>query len=158
RFTMVDSATHATSLWEYAFADGKARPLLARASNPNSECCGNWTTDGKSFVFQSNRAGGNNIWILPERSWFGSPSLPVQLTAGPLNFLGPVGGRHNSQIFFTGAHKRSELRRYDAATHRFTPYLREIGMAGRTEFSRDGTRVAWISTSDGTLWQSRQDG
>jgi Tol biopolymer transport system component len=31
-------------------------------------------------------------------------------------------------------------------------------MAGRTEFSRDGTRVAWISTSDGSLWQSRLDG
>ena len=31
-------------------------------------------------------------------------------------------------------------------------------MAGRTEFSRDGTRVAWVSTSDGGLWQSRLDG
>jgi dipeptidyl aminopeptidase/acylaminoacyl peptidase len=31
-------------------------------------------------------------------------------------------------------------------------------MAGRTEFSRDGARVAWVSTSDGGLWQSRVDG
>jgi Tol biopolymer transport system component/DNA-binding winged helix-turn-helix (wHTH) protein len=159
RFTVIDSATRATSLWEFTFADKKLRPLLPHWSNPTAECCGNWTPDGKYFVFQSNRLEGSNIWILPEKSWVGgSPSQPVQLTAGPLNFLGPVFGRRGNQIFFTGAHKRSQLHRYDAATHQFLPYLREISMAGRTEFSRDGTRVAWISTSDGGLWQSRLDG
>ena len=75
-----------------------------------------------------------------------------------MNFLGPVVSRRGYQIYFTGAHKRSQLRRYDASSHQFIPYLREIGMAGRTEFSRDGTRVAWISTSDGSLWQSRLGG
>jgi hypothetical protein len=36
---------------------------------------------------------GSNIWILPERTWAGSSSpAPVQLTAGALNFLGPVPG------------------------------------------------------------------
>lgn len=159
RFTAIDSATHATSLWEFTFAGNQLRPLLPHWSNPTAECCGNWTPDGKYFVFQSNRLEGSNIWILPEKRWIGaSPPPPVQLTAGPLNFIGPVPGRRGNQIFFTGAHKRSQLRRYDAATRQFVPYLREIGMAGRTEFSRDGTRVAWISTSDGGLWQSRLDG
>ena len=159
RFTVIDSATRATALWEFTFADHKLRPLLPHWSNPPAECCGNWTSDGKYFVFQSNRLEGSNISILQEKPWFGvaSPS-PVQLTAGPLNFIGPVPGRRGNRIFFTGAHKRSQLRRYDAATHEFVSYLRNISMAGRTEFSRDGTRVAWISTSDGGLWQSRLDG
>jgi Tol biopolymer transport system component len=159
RFTVIDPATRAASLWEFTFADKKARPLLPSWSNPTSECCGNWTQDGKYYVFQSNRVEGSNIWVIKEKSWFGAPAhAPSQLTAGPLNFLGPVTSRHGSRIFFIGAHKRSQLRRYDAATHQFVPYLREISMAGRTEFSRDGTRVAWISTSDGALWQSRLDG
>jgi Tol biopolymer transport system component/DNA-binding winged helix-turn-helix (wHTH) protein len=159
RFTVVDSATRAPSLWEFTFAGNKLRPLLPRWTNPSAECCGNWTPDGKDFVFESNRREGSNIWILSEKSWItGASASPTQLTAGPLNFLGPLPARHGNKIFFTGAHKRSQLRRYDAATHQFLPYLREIGMAGRTEFSRDGTRVAWISTSDGTLWQSRLDG
>jgi Tol biopolymer transport system component/DNA-binding winged helix-turn-helix (wHTH) protein len=157
RFTVVDSATRATSLWEYSFTGNKLRPLLPGWTNPTAECCGNWTSDGKYFVFQSNREG-SNIWILPEKSWVGAlPSSPFQLTAGPLSFLGPV-ARHANQIFFTGAHKRSQLRRYDAATRQFIPYLREISMAGRTELSRDSTRVAWISTIDGALWQSSLDG
>ncbi len=159
RFTVVDSATRATSLWEFTFANRKLRPLLQGWSNPASECCGNWTPDGKYFIFQSNRVEGSNIWILPEKSWVGAPApSPSQLTAGPLNFIGPVPARRGNRIFFTGAHRRSQLRRYDAATHQFVPYLREISMAGRTEFSRDGTRVAWVSTSDGSLWQSRLDG
>ena len=159
RFTVVDSATRATSLWEFTFAGKKLRPLLQGWSNPTSECCGNWTPDGKHFIFQSNRVEGSNIWILPEKSWIGGPApSPSQLTAGPLHFIGPVPARRGNQIFFTGAHRRSQLRRYDAATHQFIPYLREISMAGRTEFSRDGTRVAWVSTSDGGLWQSRLDG
>jgi Tol biopolymer transport system component/DNA-binding winged helix-turn-helix (wHTH) protein len=159
RFTVVDSATRATSLWEFTFADKKLRPLLPAWTRPGAECCGNWTPDGKDYVFQSNRVEGSNIWILPEKTWMRtSSSAPIQLTAGPLNFLGPVPARHGSRIFFTGAHRQSQLRRYDATTRRFMPYLREISMAGRTEFSRDGTRVAWISTSDGSLWQSRLDG
>jgi Tol biopolymer transport system component/DNA-binding winged helix-turn-helix (wHTH) protein len=159
RFTVMDSATRATSLWEFTFAGNKLRPLLPEWTHPTAECCGNWTPDGKYFVFQSNRVEGSNIWMLPEKTWIGAAvSPPIQLTAGPLNFLGPVPARHGTRIFFTGAHRQSQLRRYDAATRRFIPYLREISMAGRTEFSRDGTRVAWISTSDGALWQSRLDG
>ncbi len=158
RFTVIDAATRATSLWEYSFADNRLRPLLPEWTNPSAQCCGNWTPDGKAFVFQSNRVEGSNIWILPERAWLGPAPAPVQLTAGPLNFIGPVTARHGNQIFFTGAHRRSQLRKYDAASRQFLPYLREISMAGRTEFSRDGTRVAWINTGDGSLWQSRLDG
>lgn len=159
RFTVRDSATRATSLWEFTFAGNRLRPLLPGWTSPVAECCGNWTPDGRHFVFQSNRSEGSNIWILPEKTWIASSSpSPVQLTAGPLSFLGPVPGRHGSQIFFAGAHKRSQLHRYDAATRQFIPYLRDISMAGRTEFSKDGARVAWLSTSDGSLWQSRLDG
>ncbi len=157
RFTVIDPVTHDTALWEFTFADKKLNRLLPGWSHLTSECCGNWMPDGKSYVFQSNRVEGSNLWILAQKRWFGAPS-PTQVTAGPLNFIGPVPGRHPTQIFFTGAHKRSQLRRYDPRNRQFVPYLRKIGMAGRTEFSRDGTRVAWTSSTDGALWQSRLDG
>ena len=159
RFTVRDSATRATSLWELTFAGNQLRPLLPGWSSPVAECCGNWTPDGRHFVFQSNQGEGSNIWILPEKKWMASMSpSPIQLTAGPLSFVGPVSARQGSRIYFAGAHKRSQLHRYDAGARQFIPYLREIGMAGRTEFSRDGARVAWLSTGDGSLWQSRADG
>ena len=84
-------------------------------------------------------------------------ALPTDCWSAELS-SGPVPARQGTQIFFIGAHKRSQLRRYDAASRQFIPYLRDISMAGRTAVSRDGTRVAWISTSDGAMWQSGLDG
>jgi Tol biopolymer transport system component/DNA-binding winged helix-turn-helix (wHTH) protein len=159
RFTVVDAITRATSLWELAFDGNRTRQLLPGWDDPTSECCGNWTPDGKHYVFQSNRTGTSNIWVLPERTAFSfSSPEPMQITAGPLNYIGALPARRGNQIFLIGAHRRSQLYGYDAASQQFLPYLRGISTAGRTEFSRDGSHVAWVSTSDGSLWQSKLDG
>src|SRR5579863_7676632 len=53
---------------------------------------GNWTPDGKLFVFQAeHNAGQTDIWALLEKSdFFHKPSPgPVRLTSGPLNFYAP---------------------------------------------------------------------
>lgn len=45
--------------------------MLPASSGVPHECCGNWTPDGKYFLFQSFREGRNSIWALPQRSsWF----------------------------------------------------------------------------------------
>jgi hypothetical protein len=156
---VIESATHTTSLWELTLKGDKPQQLLPSWSDPHSECCGNWTRDGKSYIFQSNGPEGSNLWILPEKralAW--RAPQPFALTAGPLSYLSPVPSRQDNKIFLIGAHMRSQLHRLDAATRQFVPYLPEIGMADRTEFSKDGTHVAWISTNDGVLWQSKLDG
>lgn len=159
RFTVVDPITRATSLWELTFEGRRLRRLLPGWSDPTSECCGNWTADGKHYVFQSNRTGTSDIWVMPERNGFlSSPPQPIQVTAGPLNYLGAAPSRRGDQIFLIGAHRRSQLYGYDASSKKFVPYLRGISAGGRTEFSKDGRRVAWVSTADGSMWQSKLDG
>ena len=159
RFTVVDSITRATSLWELAFDANRLRQLLPGWNNPTSECCGNWTPDGKQYVFQSIRTGTSNIWVLPERTTFSSSSPePIQITAGPLNYVGAVPARRGNQIFLIGEHRRSQLYAYDTASQQFVPYLRGISTAGRPEFSKGGNHLAWVSSSDGSLWQSKLDG
>jgi Tol biopolymer transport system component/DNA-binding winged helix-turn-helix (wHTH) protein len=159
RFTVIEPATHTTSLWELALDGNKLQPLLPGWSDPHSECCGSWSRDGKSYIFQSNGPEGSNLWILAERRFSAlREPQPFQLTSGPLSYLSPVPSRQDSRIFLIGAHLRSQLERLDAATGQFAPYLPEIGMADRTEFSKDGTHVAWISSNDGALWQSSLDG
>jgi WD40 repeat protein len=60
RLTIADP--NGGSLWEVA-ADGTGlHPLLPGWNNPPTECCGNWTPDGKYFVFQSTRNGATNLW------------------------------------------------------------------------------------------------
>ena len=54
------------AIWEVA-ADGTGlHPLLPGWNKPPTACCGNWTSDGKYFVFQATRSGKTEIWALRE--------------------------------------------------------------------------------------------
>ncbi|HET7440459.1 MAG TPA: protein kinase, partial [Terriglobales bacterium] len=53
RFTVQDSKGAKSSIWEIS-ADGSGlHQLLQGWNNPPAECCGNWTPDGKYFIFQA---------------------------------------------------------------------------------------------------------
>jgi len=157
RFTVVDLKTDSSSLWELNRDGSGLRPLLPGWNDSPHECCGNWTPDGKYFLFQSFRAGKNNIWVLPKRSnWFGGHSEPTQLTNGPLDFTLPLPSRDGKRIFTVGVQPRAELVRYDAKKG-FVPYLGGISAVGLA-FSPDGQWVAYISVPDQALWRSKVDG
>jgi len=62
RFTM-----NGSELWEVASDGTNAHALLPAWNSPPAECCGNWTPDGKHFVFQSRHQGREHIWAIPEK-------------------------------------------------------------------------------------------
>ena len=146
RFTVGDSFTTNSSLWEARNDGSDVHPLLPGWNNPSQECCGNWTPDGRYYVFQSIRGGTSNIWALPERSsfWRKRSHGPVQLTAGPLNFSNPVPSRDGRKLFVQGYQPRAELVKYNLKTGEFLPYLSGLS-AGDLDFSRDGTWVTYVT-------------
>ena len=157
RFTAHDLKTDSNSLWELNRDGSGLHPLLPGWNDSPQECCGNWTPDGRYYLFQSFRAGRNNIWALPERRhWFRGRAEPVQLTNGPLDFTNPVPSRDGKRIFTLGVQPRGELVRYDGKTG-FVPYLGGISAIGLA-FSPDGQWVAYISVPDQALWRSKVDG
>ncbi len=121
---------------------------------------GNWTPDGKIFVFQTvHNWGRADIWAIREKAdWFHKISRePVQLTAGPLNFYSPQPSLDGKSIYVIGEQPRSELVRYDIKSGQFSPYLG--GISARTvSFSRDGRWVSYVSYPEGNLWRCRIDG
>src|SRR6185295_15685574 len=118
RFTLLDSKTRATSLWEIAPDGGNPHPILASWSQHPVECCGTWTPDGRNFIFQSAHAGRPNIWALREAGIFpGRKPEPVQITAGPLDYFAPVPSLKGDQIFAIGANSHRELFHFDPASH-----------------------------------------
>jgi Tol biopolymer transport system component/DNA-binding winged helix-turn-helix (wHTH) protein len=160
RFTLMNTLNHVTSLWTMS-ADGKTiRPLLPDWSNPQSECCGSWTADGRYFVFQSAHNGLNNIWALDEGGLLHGvlSRKPFQVTDGPLSYQSPITAPTGHQLLFIGLNTRSELLQFDPASRLFLPHSRTLNSAQLVEFSRDGQFVAWISLHDSTLWRSRTDG
>jgi Tol biopolymer transport system component/DNA-binding winged helix-turn-helix (wHTH) protein len=157
RFDAYNTTTASSDIWELN-RDGTGLHSLLPGWNPTpQECCGNWTRDGKYYVFQSFRKGANNIWALPEKShWFGRRAEPVQLTNGPLDFSYPVPSKDGKRIFSFGAQPRDELLRWDAKAG-LGPFFGGTS-AIDLGFSPDGQWVAYVSIPEHILWRSRVDG
>jgi Tol biopolymer transport system component len=123
------------------------------------ECCGNWTADGKYFVFQASRGGITGIWAVREEA-LSSPTsnpLPVQLTSGPIRFTAPLPSKDGKQLFAIGEQLRGELTRFDLKSQRFVRYLSGIS-AEHLNFSRDGQWVTYVTYPESVIWRSRIDG
>jgi Tol biopolymer transport system component len=148
------------SIWEARVRGNRAYPLLP-GWNPKSDvCCGNWTPDGKYFVFQAHVKGRNDVWALREQAglfqraaWRG----PFQLTYGPLQMYGPVLSANGKRLFVVGYQSRNEFLRYDLKSGQSTPEF--AGISGtQLEFSKDGKWIVYVSVPDGSLWRSAVDG
>ena len=159
RFTVWDLVNNSSAIWEAHADGGDMHPLFRGWNNSPSECCGNWTADGRYYVFQSTKSGTTNIWVVRERSewWEKVSHEPVQLTTGPLQFSNPLPSKDGKKLFVVGVQKRGELVRYDAKSGEFVPYFGGIS-AGETDFSRDGQWVTYVSYPEFTLWRSKVDG
>ncbi len=147
RFTLMNPITHETSLWEMSSQEQVPRPLKEITAAHLEACCGAWTADGSTYVFQA----GGNLWDLA-----GSHDKAVlsQLTNGPLRFLSPVAAKSGSRIYFIGLETPSGLQQFDAKHHDFEPAPPFLADANRVEYSRDGDWVAWTDLY-GTLWRAR---
>jgi DNA-binding winged helix-turn-helix (wHTH) protein/Tol biopolymer transport system component len=160
RFTVRDTVFGASdSLWEVAADGSNLHPLLPGWNKPANECCGNWTVDGRYFVFQSTRNGMTNIWARREQTGLfrRASSEPAQLTMGPLNYSAPLPSLDGKRVFVIGEQRRGELSRYDTKTQQWGSFLSGIS-AEHLDFSRDGAWVVYVTYPEGNLWQSKVDG
>ena len=159
RFSIFDPNLLTSSLWEVQADGSRPRQLLAGWNTTPNECCGNWLADGKYFVFQSTRAGIENLWAIREKAslWQKISREPTQLTVGQMRSSSPLPSKDGKRIFFIGSSPRGELVRFDPKTKQFAPYLSGLSGEGLS-ISKDGTRVAYVSFPEGILWQSKTDG
>jgi DNA-binding winged helix-turn-helix (wHTH) protein/Tol biopolymer transport system component len=164
RFTVRDSASGGYSLWESSMDGRNPHPLsfgwnAAALHWGEGECCGNWSPDGRYFVFRTEHDGVQTFWAIREkRSWLQmSAAPPVQLYASPDHIGEPRFSPDGKKIFFVDYQERRELVRYDAVHKLFVPYLGGIP-ARLVSFSPGGDWVAYRNETDGSLWRSRVDG
>jgi Tol biopolymer transport system component/DNA-binding winged helix-turn-helix (wHTH) protein len=164
-FAVMDLNTTAISLWEISPGGGDAHPLSLglkasiRHRWGDGECCGDWSPDGKYFVFRSLHDEVTSLWVLrQDAGWFHKARRTlVQLYTSPDNIGEPRFSTDGKKIFFVDYQERRELVRYDSLRKIFVPYLGGIP-ARLLSFSRDGRWVAYKNETDGSLWRSRADG
>lgn len=158
RFTLRDTKRQTSELWEADADGGDAHPLLPGWSQPASECCGSWTPDGETYVFESWRNGHRDIWARREKPWYLKDGEPRQITNGPLDYEAPSTTPGGRLIHFIGVNSQIELLRALPKSSTFTALEQNLSAASLAEYSRDGQWVAWTNASDGSLWRSRIDG
>jgi serine/threonine protein kinase/Tol biopolymer transport system component len=159
RFSVWPPQSYSYSIWEVRSDGSDLHALLPGWHSPPSECCGFWSADGRYYFFISSLPDISNIWALREPSglFHKQPSIPFQLTAGPMSLPFLVPGPDGRRLFVDGWMPRGELVRYDSQSRQFLPFLSGISISA-LNFSRDGKWIAYVSYPDGTLWRSRADG
>jgi eukaryotic-like serine/threonine-protein kinase len=159
RFTVKDRNRVVTSLWEVRSDGSNLHLLLPQWHAHPAACCGEWTPDGRNYVFASGTTSAVDLFVMRERTGiFRKPSsTPAQLTAGPLLFYSAIPSNDGKKLFVNATQLRAQLVRYDPASRQFLPYLSGIS-ATDLAFSADGQWVAYVTVPDGCLWRSRIDG
>jgi Tol biopolymer transport system component len=156
RFTVIDTSTETTSIWEIARSEQK--PHLAFPVMHHHHCCGTWTPDGKFFIFQIRAGDTYQIWADREYGFRGrSADSPFPLLAGAISYRGPVPSNDGKRLFVRSEAPRGELVRYDQRAQEFVSFLPSVS-ARTVAFSRDGHWIAYSSVSDNNLWRCRADG
>jgi Tol biopolymer transport system component/DNA-binding winged helix-turn-helix (wHTH) protein len=159
RFTLVDPKTNAQTLWECK-PDGTDlhRMPLSWDKQPQ-ECCGEWTPDGRYFLFRTFLEDRADIWLIHEARFLRRVYKPTRLTTGPLDSVAAIPSRNGKQLFVIGVQPRFELRRYDFKTRQFAPYLAGTSALGYSS-SADGRWIAYIEQrgEDTILWRSKSNG
>ena len=155
RFTTNGSVS--TAMWEVAADGSNLHQLLPGWREPTQ---GNWTPDGKYFVFSAVRNNRADLWAMREKGdlMYKVSHEPVRLTAGPLNMEAPQPTPDGKKILAVGSQQRAEVVRYDTKAAQFLPYLNGVSAMGGANFSRDAQWLSYITWPQGELWRCRVDG
>ena len=161
RFTVIDTKTSVQTLWECS-AEGKdLHRVPLSADKQAQECCGEWTPDGKYFLFRNFQDGRADIWLIFDRPspFWRQSQKPVRLTAGPLNSAAAIPSRDGKKLFAVEVIPKSELYKYDLKTRRLAPFLPGIS-AVTADFSPDRQWAVYVEArgKEFILWRSKLDG
>jgi len=156
RFSVSDLETNTSALWEVDRDGSNLHEMLAGWSKAHSVCCGVWSKDGKSYIFQTMQSWPTTItvlWALPGSG----EGEPKQLTEGPMSFGSPWPAADGGKIWALGVSPLAEVVKYDSAHQSLSKVLSGIS-ATDLDFSPDGKWVTYVAIPDATLWRSRADG
>ncbi len=169
RFTVEDQKTDSNirSLWEVSADGSNLHPLLPGWNKPAHECCGQWSADGRYYIFLSNKGDGpgsdSSVWVRREKGVFppwSKASEPVRLTADPIGFgiLAPI--KDGRRLLAIGATPdQIELLRSTPDRKQFFPMIKLPEVFGAALAPKgDWLALLLPGTPGWTLWRSRPDG
>jgi Tol biopolymer transport system component len=148
-------------------ADGSNPHRMLPDWQPKSDqWFGQWTRDGKHFVFLSfvvdprnGTTGLGNVYELITPRWFEfwkNPSAAL-LTVNQLDIQALAPGPDDNSIFVLGMADQGEMKVLDPATGKYVPFLDGLS-ASDFAISPDKQWMAYSEFPSGNLWKSKLDG
>jgi len=157
RFTVGNTAQNTTSLWEVGTDGSNPHQLLGDWQGANNACCGNWTANGRYYIFQVTQSKPTTLTTLWAVADSGGTALPFQLTKGPISFGNIAPSRDDKKMWAIGVQPAGEAVKFSPSRNEFTPLLAGAS-ATDLDYSPDGKWVTYVSIPDGELYRSRADG
>ena len=159
RFNMDKREDGTQAVWEMA-ADGSGLHLiLASGRQPASQSAGEWTADGRYFLFSGCENYDCNLWGIREAwKWFRrSHHDPVQLTHGPDSLHVAIPAETGSRVFAFSFRSNRELQKIEPPSHHADTLIPNAN-AELASVSPDGHLALYTDRPDGSLWRSSIDG
>jgi len=159
RFHTDNGSNKTSSIWEM-HADGThLHTILASVTQPASQSAGQWTADGKYFLFSGCEKNDCDLWAIREAwNWLRrSHRGPVQITRGPDSLHVAIPAETGTRVFAFSLRSQRELKKIDPKTNE-AKFLMPNILADEAEVSPDGTAVLYVNRPDGSLWVSQMSG
>lgn len=151
RFSMMDDSG-ANAIWQWQ-PGGAPQPVFPGTSE--QRCCGDWSRDGRFFLYSAMHGGVWNVWAQSSlrHIWRPASTPPVQLTVEPESAQGAFTGFTPGSVVFYQWHNVELPQRLDLRTRQFEPLL--SGRDGiHLVYSRDGAHLAFLDLKSATVWSA----
>jgi dipeptidyl aminopeptidase/acylaminoacyl peptidase len=150
---------HPRRIWEITSDGGGAHLLLPDWPKDAYLAFGQWTPDGRHFVFLSNRDKQDDMYELAQPRWFEFWKKPwaVRITGNQVSIVAAAAARDSKGLFVMGRLDQGEMQAYDPHSEKMVPFLDHFS-ALEFVVSPDRQWMAYSAYPDGRLWKSRLDG
>jgi Tol biopolymer transport system component/DNA-binding winged helix-turn-helix (wHTH) protein len=158
RFHAENAGSNTSSIWEMNADGSKLHRLLATVTQPASQSAGQWTADGKYFLFSGCEANDCDLWAVREawNAFRRSHHDPVPMTRGPDSLHVSIPAQTGSRVFAFSLRSSRELKKIDPTTDASTFLMPNI-RADEAVFSPDGKSLLYVDRPDGSLWLTHID-
>jgi len=150
---------HPPAIWELNVDGSSPHRLATDWPDEADQENGQWTPDGKHFIFVSHREGLGNIYELLRLPWFEFWRKPtaVRLTAGQIDVLAVTPSRDSTGLFMIGRIAQGAMQVLDPARKRWAPFLNGLA-ASVFVISPDKKWMVYADYPRHYLWRSKLDG
>src|SRR6202171_342668 len=119
------SVADPSKIWELNVDGSNPHQIALSWPDDADQRDGQWTPDGKHFVFTSSHEGLSDLYEVVQPRWleFWKKPATVRLTGGQIDVLAATPSRDSTGLFVMARIPRGAMQAYDSKQSRFVPYL-----------------------------------